>query len=521
MKVSARLKRGRGFPALSGFRRDGGRDFGAVAAVDKRFPVGVAQGTGRGRGRSPVIIHRPRGAPAALGYGLLLLVLGNAGCRPGTTGPTLADRNRAPVTAASIPALTLVEGQVVLVEASPYFTDPDGDSLSYDARTDAAAARVEVAGTLVTVTAVSSGRAILTLTARDPGGLAASQSTGVTVRPNRAPVATGSIPALSLASGQTALLEVTSYFDDPDGGALSYQAASSNPRVALASVSGLSMSISGVAAGTTTLTLTARDPGGLTAAHEVAVTVVPGPMLGFREDFDAGLEAWGVEQADTMLSEGVLALTNLERGIAGRANRVLEAPINFWEVRARLGRTQTDSVVASVILATGHERYAWYALDVGSGVSVGGNDTNYRFYVLDRSRWPPENRWVVVEGTYGVSDAVHDDAGEFTEIAASLDGSELRVWAGETELFAVTLGDDHPTRLTAMGLWVFPLDGAEARTALFDWVEVSGTHTAGAATEGAPAVAPLAAAEGAATPDAAMAAAARMLRLSGAGPGAR
>ena len=468
-----------------------------------------------------MIIHRPRGGPAALGYGLLLLVLATAGCRPGTTGPTLADRNRAPVAAASIPSLTLVEGQMVLVEVSPYFTDPDGDSLSYDARTDAAAARVEVSGSLVTVTAVSSGRAILTLTARDPGGLAASQSTGVTVRPNRAPVATGSIPAVSLASGQTALLEVSSYFDDPDGGALSYQATSSNPRVALASVSGLTMSISGVAAGTTTLTLTARDPGGLTAAHEVAITVVPGPMLGFREDFDAGLEAWGVEQADTMLSEGVLALTNLERGIAGRANRVLEAPINFWELRARLGRTQTDSVVTSVIFATGHERFAWYALDVGSGVSVGGDDTNYRFYVLDRSRWPPENRWVVIEGTYGVSDAVHDDAGEFTEIAASLDGSELRAWAGETELFAVTLGSDHPTRLIAIGLWVFPLDGAEARTALFDWVEVSGTHTAGAATASAATDAPAATAEEPAAPGAAMAAAARTLRLSRAGPGAR
>ncbi len=437
--------------------------------------------------------------PASLG--ILLLVLGTVGCRPGTTGPTLADRNRAPVAAASIPSLTLIEGQAVLVEMSPYFADPDGDSLSYEARTDAAAARVAVSGTMVTVTAVSSGRAILTLTARDPGGLAATQSTGVTVRPNRAPVATGSIPAVSLASGETVPLEVSPYFDDPDGGALSYRASSSNPRVAVVSVSGLTMSISGVAAGTTTLMLTASDPGGLTAAHEVAVTVVPGPMLGFREDFDSGLEAWGVEQADTALSEGILALTNLERGIAGRANRNLEAPINFWEVRARLGRTRTDSVVASVIFATGHERYAWYALDIGSGVSVGGVDTNYRFYVLDRTRWPPENRWVVIGGAYGVSDAVHDGAGEFTEIAASLDDGELRAWAGETELFAVTLGSDHPTRLTAIGLWVFPLDGAEARTALFDWVEVSGTHTTGAATAGA--------------------ATALMLRPQSVGPGAR
>ena len=127
----------------------------------------------------------------------------------------------------------------------------------------------------------------------------------------------------------------------------------------------------------------------------------------------------------------------------------------------------------------------------------------------------------MIEGTYGVSDAVRDGAGEFTEIAASLDDGELRAWAGETELFAVTLGDDHPTRLIAIGLWVFPLDGAEARTALFDWVEVSGTHTAGAATASAATDAPAAATEEPATRSAALAAPARMLRLSGARPGAR
>ena len=412
---------------------------------------------------------------------LLVLALGATGCQEGVTRPL----NRAPVPGTPIPPLELVDGQEVLVDMSPYFTDPDGDTLTYEAATDAAAARVTLSGTLATVTATSVGSATLTVTARDPGGLAATQSTGVTVRPNRAPAVRGSIPVVNLASGDIVAVQVAAYFTDPDGGALRYQASSSNPRVALASVSGLTMSVAGVAAGTTTLAVTAVDPGGLTAAHEVTVTVVPGPPIGFREDFDSGLGAWGVEQAETAVSDGVLALTNLTAGIAGRVNHDLEAPVNFWEVRARLGRTRTDSVVASVIFATGDERYAWYALDIGSGVSVGGRDTNYRFYALDRTRWPPENRWVILEGTFGASDAIHDDAGEFTEIAASLEDGELRAWVGDTELFAITLSDEHPTRLTSVGLWVFPLDGAEARTALFDWVEVNGTRTVGAAPQAA------------------------------------
>ena len=429
-----------------------------------------------------MINHRhPAGA-------LLLLVLGTAGCGEGFGDPTLVDPNQAPVAAASIPPLALIEGQTVLVELSPYFTDPDGDTLSYQvASSDAAVVEVTLSGTLATVTALSEGTATVTVTARDPGGLSASRSASATVRPNRAPVATGAIPAVSLASGETFTVEVPGYFSDPDGGALSYEASSSNRRVAVASISGLTLAVSGVSAGTATLTLTARDPGGLSAAQEVAVTVVPGPPIGFRDDFesDSSLADWDLGEAVVEFSEGVLRLTNRQPGIAGRVNREFEAPINSWEMRARLGRARTDSVVASVIFATGDSRYAAYALDVGSGVGVQGQDTNYRFYVLDQTRPATENPWEIIEGAYGTSEAVHDGAGEFTDITASLEDGELRVQAGDTELFAVALDSEYPIRMTAIGLWVFPLDGAADRTALFDWVEVNGTRTAGAARAGA------------------------------------
>ncbi len=436
------------------------------------------------RGAPSAIPHpRPRGVLRRLPKTLPTLFLwAAAGCDAGAVRPL----NRAPSPGTPIPSMELVEGQSVLVEMSSHFADPDGDTLAYEAATDAAAARVAVSGTLATVTAASAGSATLTVTARDPGGLAATQSTGVVVRPNRAPAAKDSIPAVTLVSGEIVPVRVAAYFADPEGGALSYRASSSNPRAVLASASGPTVSVSGVAAGTATLTVTATDPGGLAATHEVDATVVAGAPTGFRDDFDSGLATWDVEQADTAVSEGVLALTNRAAGIAGRMNRDLETPINFWEVRARLGRTRTDSVVASLIFATGDERYAWYALDVGSGVSVEGSDTNYRFYVLDRTRWPPANRWVVVAGAFGVSDAVRDGAGEFTEIAVSLEDGELRAGVGGTELFAATLSDEHPTRMTSVGLWVFPLDGAEARTALFDWVEATGTPTVGPASAAAP-----------------------------------
>ena len=72
------------------------------------------------------------------------------------------------------------------------------------------------------------------------------------------------------------------------------------------------------------------------------------------------------------VSEGALRLNNRRPDLAGHVDRELEAPINSWEMRARPGRARTDSVIASVIFATGHSRYAAYALDVGSGVGVQG-----------------------------------------------------------------------------------------------------------------------------------------------------
>ena len=93
--------------------------------------------------------------------------------------------------------------------------------------------------------------------------------------PNRAPVASGTIPAQTLTEGQPATVNVASLFSDPDGDALSFTASTSNAGVAAATVSGSTVTITAVAAGTATITVTARDPGGLTAALSANVAVEP------------------------------------------------------------------------------------------------------------------------------------------------------------------------------------------------------------------------------------------------------
>ncbi len=88
-----------------------------------------------------------------------------------------------------------------------------------------------------------------------------------------APVPVGTIPNRTVAPGQTATLDVSPFFRDPDGGTLTYTAASSAPAVVSVSMSGSALTMAGVADGTGTVTVTARDPDGLTAEQSFSVMV--------------------------------------------------------------------------------------------------------------------------------------------------------------------------------------------------------------------------------------------------------
>ncbi|MCY3600446.1 MAG: PKD domain-containing protein, partial [Gemmatimonadetes bacterium] len=200
-----------------------------------------------------------------------------------TDPPPPPPTNRAPRVESAIPARSVESGKTVTVRVSSHFSDPDGDALTYAARSSATAvATVSVSGSTVSVKGVAKGRADVTVTARDPGGKTASQSFRVTVTDppptNRAPRVESAIPARSVESGKTVPVRVSSHFSDPDGDALTYAARSSATAVATVSVSGSTVSVKGVAKGRADVTVTARDPGGKTASQSFRVTVTdPSP----------------------------------------------------------------------------------------------------------------------------------------------------------------------------------------------------------------------------------------------------
>ena len=134
-------------------------------------------------------------------------------------------------------------------------------------------AAVSASGSSVTITAVATGSATIHVTATDPGGLSAMRTFQAAV-PNRAPEPTGAIPGQTVFVGETATVDVSTYFADPDGDALSYGASSSDPSVAVVAVSGSEVTIRAVSQGSTTITVTATDPGGLSAMQTFEATVL-------------------------------------------------------------------------------------------------------------------------------------------------------------------------------------------------------------------------------------------------------
>ena len=83
----------------------------------------------------------------------------------------------------------------------------------------------------------------------------------------------GQIPDQTVSAGETATLDVSSYFSDPDGDPLTYAATSSNAEVVTVTVAAATITIRAVASGVATVTVTARDPGGLSASSSFGVSV--------------------------------------------------------------------------------------------------------------------------------------------------------------------------------------------------------------------------------------------------------
>ena len=108
---------------------------------------------------------------------------------------------------------------------------------------------------------------------------------------DQVPQAVGTISDLTLVQGRTAMVDVASHFSDPEGGALTFSAASSNSAVATVRVSGSAVTIASVSAGAIKVVVTAMDPAGQSAQQEFGVAVPATPVVELAAPRTSGPES--------------------------------------------------------------------------------------------------------------------------------------------------------------------------------------------------------------------------------------
>ena len=251
--------------------------------------------------------------------GALAAMLGCGGDDRPTTPVAPTPVNRAPAASQPVPdqTLTLGERETADIDLDSYFTDPDGDALTYEAASsDAQVVEARVSNRTVTLVAQRVGQVDIQVTARDPAGLSGTQRFSVTVEPeapppNRKPQITQAVPdqTLTLGEYERANIDLDSHFTDPDGDALAYQAVSSNTHVAEARVSSGTVTLVASHLGRANIRVTARDPGGLTATERFSVTVEQGSP---RAELEITLcQAAGLGLVDVTVEGTVRAVTRL------------------------------------------------------------------------------------------------------------------------------------------------------------------------------------------------------------------
>ena len=183
--------------------------------------------------------------------------------------------NEPPVPRGLMGPFEVVEGETTTKRVRQFFKDPDGDALTYEAvSADESVATTSVDGPDVTVKGEKVGTTKITVTASDPDGESAEQSSNAIVtQPNRTPRVNLAIPDLELTVGDVVEIRLLETFTDPDGDQLTYTAESDNESVATATISSQMLTLTAVAAGTANISVTATDPDGLSATDEFVVTV--------------------------------------------------------------------------------------------------------------------------------------------------------------------------------------------------------------------------------------------------------
>ena len=210
----------------------------------------------------------------------------------------------------------------------------------------------------------------------------------------------------------------------------------------------------------------------------------------FRDDFDdaGSLSDWVLDGAEAEVADGVLRLANAESDRWGIAEHVLSTPVTFWEIRARMGRASVHSMRTALVFVPsnpGDLNFRAYRLEIGSRIlrlAEGDEAVNYAFSAYFQPEGGELGWYYFTDGDYfGISEAINDGAGEFTEITVRMQDGTFAALAGAETLFSVDVGQTYFNsslpEIEAVHLW--SVDDAAANPGLVDWIEINGLQIGG------------------------------------------
>ncbi len=126
---------------------------------------------------------------------------------------------------------------------------------------------------------------------------------------NQPPQTTTQIATQFLEVGESARIVLSNHFQDPEGRAMTFSAVSDNTSAARVSIQVSVLTIRGVAGGSASVTVTARDSGGLTAAQSFRAMV---GRIAFFETTSASAPEGGTARLTVRLSRASNASTSLD-----------------------------------------------------------------------------------------------------------------------------------------------------------------------------------------------------------------
>ncbi len=175
-------------------------------------------------------------------------------------------RNVPPSIMRTIPQLELSKADGAGTwDLSEWIRDLDGDVITWGAApVDPAVVRASVSDSMLTVTPVAVGSTVIRLTATDRGGSNTMSRPNLRARVvNSPPSVPDPAPVLELRKVDGARSwNLSAWFVDADGDRVTYEASSPDPAVARMSLSGSTLTVTPVAAGSTAITVRATDRGG-------------------------------------------------------------------------------------------------------------------------------------------------------------------------------------------------------------------------------------------------------------------